>query len=327
MGAPAFKPAWWLRSPHLQTLWPSLVRGRFGVRPQLRRERVELDDGDFLDLDWHASSPASPTDRPIVLIVHGLEGSSRSPYAWGMLQATVAAGFDAVIMHFRGCSGEPNRAERTYHSGETTDLAHIVTILSQRASAVAAIGFSLGGNVLLKWLGETGRANPLACAVAISVPYRLERCGERLEHGFSRFYQWWLMRSLRGSVLRKWQSRECHHFELSEVPQTRTFREFDDAVTAPLHGFKDADDYYMRSSSRSYVPSIERPTLLLQAADDPFMYPDVIPHRDEIPPQVTLEVSATGGHVGFVAGTVPWRCEYWAESRATKFIKAHLDTG
>lgn len=324
MGASPFKPAWWLRSPHLQTLWPSLLRARFEPPPTLLRERIELDDGDFLDLDRLREDGPQTAARPLVIVLPGLEGSSRSAYAWGMLRAVNAAGFEGVIMHFRGCSGEPNRAERTYHSGETTDIAQVVKRLGAQAPAVAAVGFSLGGNVLLKWLGETGTANPLACAVAISVPYQLERCAARMEHGFSRFYQWWLMRSLRRSVLTKWRGQECGQFDLAKVPDTRTFREFDDAVTAPLHGFTDADDYYARSSSRRFLPSISRPTLLVHATDDPFMYPDVLPEDNEVPANITLDLSTEGGHVGFVSGTVPWRCEYWAESRAVEFMSSHI---
>lgn len=324
MGAGAFKPAWWLRSPHLQTLWPSLTRGRLRSRPQMYRERLELTDGDFLDLDWMSRACGHRSQHAIVLILHGLEGSSKSSYAWGMLRALQSAGFDPVVIHFRGCSGEPNRNSRSYHSGETSDIARVAAVLARRAPALAAVGFSLGGNVLLKWLGETGPNNPLTCATAISVPFRLDRCAQRLENGFSRLYQWTLMRSLRRSVSRKWHRQKCPYFVLSRVSRTRTFRQFDDEVTAPLHGFHNADDYYEKSSSEAFIPTITRQTLLIQAADDPFMYPDAIPDKRKLPPSVTLELSAFGGHVGFVGGLLPWRCEYWAETRTVRFLRAEL---
>ena len=167
---PGFRPAWWLRNPHLQTLWPALLRRP--PRVALRRERIELPDGDFLDLDW-----AAPPGRALVLVVHGLEGSSRSGYARGMMAAAVARGWGAVTMNFRGCSGSHNRLDRSYHSGETGDLAHVVERLSRefRGLPIAAVGYSLGGNALLKWLGETGAACPLVAAVAVSVPLRLDR--------------------------------------------------------------------------------------------------------------------------------------------------------
>ena len=320
-----FRPPWWLHGPHLQTLWPSLFRPL--RRPPLHRERLELSDGDFVDLDWLAS-PFDPDHaaKPTVMILHGLEGSSRSTYAWGMLNALGARGWNGVVMHFRGCSGEPNLADRRYHSGETGDVAEVATHLlrNHEIAEVAAIGFSLGGNVLLKWLGETGASNPLKCAVAVSVPFLLARCAARLERGFSQFYQWWLMRSMRTSMLAKFSDRENSPLDLDAVRASRTFREFDDRVTAPLHGFADAEDYYQRCSSRSFLRGIGIPTLLIQALDDPFTYSDAVPAQAEIAPCVELETPSGGGHVGFVGGRAPWRAQYWLEERAPHFFSQHF---
>lgn len=314
----SFRPAWWLPGPHLQTLWPNLIRRP--PRPALRRERLELPDGDFLDLDW---TPG--TSGPLVLVLHGLEGSVRSPYAAGILQNLHARGLRAVLMHFRGCSGEPNRLRRGYHSGETGDIAHVVEELQQRypETPLAGLGYSLGGNVLLKWLGETGTDNPLNAAVAVSVPLRLERAADRLEHGASRLYQAHLLRSLRRSIRRKFAASELEPpLPLDELHHLRTFRAFDDAVTAPLHGFRDADDYYTRASSRPFLRDIRVPTLVLQAADDPFLTPDALPEETELSSAVTLELARRGGHVGFVAGRWPGRGRYWLEER----IGEHFET-
>jgi len=319
----SFRPAWWLPGPHLQTLWPSLIRPR--PQPALRRERLELPDGDFLDLDW---TPG--TSGPLVLVLHGLEGSVHSHYAAGIMRALHARGLRAVLMHFRGCSGEPNRLARSYHSGETGDVNHVATELRRRHPDIplAGVGYSLGGNVLLKWLGETGGDNPLAQAVAVSVPLRLDRAADRLEQGASRLYQAYLLRSLRRSVGRKFRSRELSApLALHELRRLRTFRAFDNAVTAPLHGFRDAHDYYARSSSRPFLGDIQVPTLILQAEDDPFLTRDALPDEQELAPAVTLELSPRGGHVGFVTGRWPWRPRYWLEERIVEQLHPLMRTG
>lgn len=309
----AFQPAWWLRNRHAQTLWASVIRRGPDIR--LRRERLELPDGDFLDLDWAGEQ------GPIVLVLHGLEGSSRSRYARGLLCAIRARGWRGVLMHFRGCSGMPNRLDRGYHSGETGDLAAVVATLRAREpdTPICAVGYSLGGNVLLKWLGESGAANPLAAAVAVSVPFQLDDAARTLEHGFARVYQWSLLRRMRRSLRRKFR-RRASPIELEGLRALRTFRAFDDYVTAPLHGFAGVDDYYQRSSSRQYLGGIAIPTLILHARDDAFMTRAAIPQAQELSASVTLELSSYGGHVGFVSGACPWRPSYWLEQR----IPAHL---
>ena len=286
----------------------------------LRRERIELDDGDFLDLDW---SPAA--QGPVVLVLHGLEGSSDSPYARGMLETAHAHGWRGVVMHFRGCSGEPNRLPRSYHSGDTRDLAQVVRILRARhdVPVLTAVGYSMGGNVLLKWLGEQGASVPLVAAVAVSVPYTLSLAAERLARGLSRVYQRRLLDDLRAKLSRKF-SGGTSAIDLEQAHSSRNFWEFDDRVTAPLHGFKDVHDYYTRSSSRQYLANIGIPTLMLHAEDDPFMTPQALPSGDELSPSTRLEVSAAGGHVGFIHGRLPWRPRYWLEERIPAFLESHL---
>lgn len=318
-----FQPAWWLPGPHGQTLWAALVRRR--ARPPLERERVELPDGDFVDLDWAAPRADLRPDPPIVLVLHGLEGSSDSRYARGMLAALARAGWRAAMLHFRGCSGSPNRLARSYHSGDTGDLAFVIGALAARfpCARLGAVGFSLGGNVLLKWLGETADANPLRVAAAVSVPFALGRCADRLEQGFSRAYQWWLMRSMRSSVLAK-APLLADRLDLDRARRSRSFREFDDRVTAPLHGFASADDYYARSSSRGYLRAIAVPTLIVHARDDPFMYPEVVPEAAEVSPAVRLAITGRGGHVGFVEGAWPGRARYWLEEAIPDFLRPYL---
>lgn len=312
----AFKPAWWLRSPHLQTMWPTLFR-RDMKKFVLRRERLELPDGDFIDLDWSGGKQG-----PIVLVLHGLEGSIDSPYAKGMLAALNEQGWRSVFMHFRGCSGEMNRLPRMYHSGETHDLDFVVKTLQKNYpnTPLAAIGFSLGGNVLLKWLGETQQQNPLTAAVAVSVPFELWKTSNRIQKGFSRFYQWYFLKKLLAKVAQK------PAFQAHSLPRMRTIRDFDHYVTAPLHGFLDVDDYYARASSRPYLKSIQVPTLVLHAKDDPFMTPDTIPEQQELSEYVKLEITEEGGHVGFVCGRLPWRPVYWIEQRAPLFLQAYLQS-
>ncbi|OGI54669.1 MAG: alpha/beta hydrolase [Candidatus Muproteobacteria bacterium RIFCSPHIGHO2_02_FULL_60_13] len=313
-----FQPAWWCRGPHAQTLWARLVR----QAPEIRfwRERLELPDGDFIDLDWseHGSGP-------IVIVLHGLEGSSDSPYARGIMQAIERRGWRGVIMHFRGCSSEPNRLARSYHSGDTGDLSHFINTLRRREprTPLATVGFSLGGNVLLKWLGKAGGAAPLRAAVAVSVPYVLRGAAERLNHGFSRLYQWQLLRSLRGTVVEK-RRRIKLPLNIQDLSTLKSFRDFDEYDTAPLHGFDGADHYYTVSSSRQYLKGITVPTLLLHARDDPFMTEKAIPGQNELSESVVLEVSTHGGHVGFVAGAWPWRARYWLEERIPAYLGQYL---
>jgi hypothetical protein len=290
---------------------------RRAPRVPLQRERLELPDGDFLDLDWLAPVDAN---GPLVVVLHGLEGSSDSQYARGLLAAARRRGWRAVVMHFRGCSGEPNRLARSYHSGDTGDLAHVITELRARSPRlpIGVVGYSLGGNVLLKWLGETGSA-VIDAAVAVSVPYDLACAAERLARGVSRLYQWELLRRLRASLRRK-----CRRIALPlrvEAGALRTFRDFDEHVTAPLHGFRGADHYYAVASARQYLPGIRVPTLLLHARDDPFMTEQAIPRPQELSATTTLELYAHGGHVGFVGGAWPWRPLYWLEQRIPQFLQ------
>ncbi|TWC17902.1 MULTISPECIES: hydrolase [unclassified Pseudomonas] len=304
-----FVPARGLGNPHLQTLWGPLWRKTTHIVRQ--RERLWLDDGDFLDLDWHGPHSVK---APLVLVLHGLTGSSNSPYVAGLQQALGHQGWASVALNWRGCSGEPNLLPRSYHSGVSEDLAATITHLRTRRplAPLFAVGYSLGGNVLLKHLGETGSASQLLGAVAVSVPFRLDQCADRIGQGFSRFYQAHFMRELVAYVRNK-QRRFKHDGRheglatlaaLGPLENMRTFWDFDGRVTAPLHGFSDASDYYRRASSRYYMSEINTPTLVIQAADDPFVFPHSLPEPHELSACTQLELHAQGGHVGFVEGTL-----------------------
>ncbi len=312
-----FRPAWWLPGAHAQTIHPFLA-GRESP-PPLTRERLELEDGDFLDLDWTAD-----TGNAVVLVIHGLEGSVRSHYAARLLNRLAGAGFTALFMHLRGCSGVPNRLPRRYHSGETGDLDTVVRRVTLRfpERALHIVGFSLGGNILLKWLGEQGEHAPVHSAVAVSVPFWLDSAATRLEHGFSRGYQRYLLRKLCDALAEKLKQVSVPALDPTVLENIHTLRDFDNAVTAPLHGFRDADDYYRRSSCRQFLQGIRKPTLILHARNDPFMYPDVVPTAAELSDSVRLELSRDGGHVGFVGGRWPWAPRYWVHERICNYLLA-----
>ncbi len=321
-----FQPAWWLRGPHAQTVGARLLRSRDGVR--LRRERLTTPDGDFLDLDWAEVSGQRVGTRPLAIVLHGLEGSATSKYALEAYRQLARRGVAAVGLNFRSCSGELNRAPRLYHSGETDDLRFVLRALASRSPArpLGAIGFSLGGNVLLKYLGEEGRRGrrvPLAAATAISVPYDLAAGAAHMEQGVARAYVWRLVRSLQ----RKVRARAAALRDRIDVPAAlaaRTFRAFDDAATAPLHGFRDADEYYARSSSGSWLPTITVPTRLIHALDDPFLPGAAVPlPAMRANSALDPHVSAFGGHVGFVTGP-PWAPTFWAEAMAAMFVAERL---
>jgi predicted alpha/beta-fold hydrolase len=315
-----FRPAWWLRNAHAQTLWPALARRQ---RPlSVEWERVELEDGDFIDLAWHG-----PIGRPVVLFLHGLEGSLQSHYVSGIIHALAQRGLRTCFMHFRNCGREPNRLPISYHSGKTDDPQRVIEHIKESKGAfpAGALGVSLGGNVLLKWLGEQGAQSPLQTAVAVSVPFRLEQAARRLETGASRIYKRYLLTTMKASYERKFSGMPSPlDIDLEALD---TFFAFDDAITAALHGFDGVDDYYARCSSRPFIPSIRVPTLILHAQDDPFMYPESAPKTDELPDSVTLELTPKGGHIGFIEGRWPWSARYFAERRIAEWLVEGIDAG
>ncbi|MCL1981447.1 MAG: hydrolase [Proteobacteria bacterium] len=311
-----FQPPWWLRNHHLQTLWPKLFRRRPNLA--LAWERLTLADSDFIDLAW-----ATEGSGPVVLILPGLEGNLRSHYPLPLMAVLLRSGLRPVFMHLRGCSGEPNRLTRTYHSGAVEDLAEVLALL--RASGrpvVAAIGFSLGGNLLLRYLGMTGDDSCLRAAMAVSVPFDLADAGRRLEQPGSRLYQHYLLSQLKRSFKRK-QSFIPLPLRV-DLDRIHTLKEYDEQITAPLNGFAGADDYYARCSSMGYLATITTPTLILHSTDDPFMYPHNVPTADQVGPGVCLAIQEHGGHVGFIDGPFPWRTSCLIDRLAPAFILQQL---
>lgn len=321
-----FEPAPWLGGAHLQTVGGKLLRP--SSPPPVERFRLDTPDGDFLDLDV---GPDPGPDRPVVLILHGLEGSSRRAYVLQAFRSLLQREILPVGMNFRGCSGEPNRRARFYHSGETSDLRLVLDWLVDRypGRRLGALGFSLGGNVLLKHLGEQAPAGPTAldAAATVSVPFDLAAGASRLEEGpMGRVYTHYFLRMLRRKIREK-ASAVSKEIDVDEALEAPTLRSFDDAATAPLHGFEDAAEYYRRSSSRRFLDRVRTPTLLLQSRDDPFLPETALPLEViESNPALVSGLTEKGGHVGFVEGS-PWAPRFWAEEQASRFLAHHLIPG
>lgn len=317
-----FKPAFWLKNAHLQTIWPSLFKPQRSIHEQW--ERVELPDGDFIDLVWKGTVNKK-LSRPIVILLHGLGGNLDSSYLKGLMKILSISGFKPVLMHFRGSSGVPNRLPRGYHSGETQDISYVVKQLQNKYpdTPIHAVGFSLGGNVLLKWLGETGESNPLTSAVAISVPFVLETVADTFMKGFARVYQWKLLKQIKKETLIKFNQMPSS-LDLSTVEKISSFWEFDDYVTASLNGFSDVHDYYRKSGCRQYLGSIKIPTLIIHSLDDPFITPEVVPNQKELSSSTVMDFTEYGGHVGFIEGKIPLNAEYWLEKRIPAFLSQFL---
>jgi len=328
MSTPAqhFKPDWWLKSPHLQTIYPALFR--FPVNLDRERIRLLTEDQDFIDIDQIAMD-----HTPVVLLLHGLAGNSQSGYILGLQHALQCSGFASVAINFRGCSGEPNRLARSYHCGDTDDLDFIYRTFRQNHPnrPIAAVGFSLGGSVLLNWLGKQRTVNTLFAAVAVSVPLQLNICADKLDQGFSKIYRNYLLKGLKRYIHVKLKHLQKLGLDdeaeklrrLGSLCAIRSFWEYDHRVVAALHGFKDAHDYYERCSARQYLKSIQTPCLLVQAKDDPFMTEKVLPQPNQLSPFVTLNLLERGGHVGFVGGS-SLREYYWLEQCIPRFLQQHL---
>ncbi len=321
--ADPFRPARGLRRSHLQTIGGRLLRRE--PRLPFRRERLETTDGDFLDLDFPQLGVSG--DAPLVLLLHGLEGFARRGYALNVYRELAARGVAAVGLNFRSCSGEANRTARFYHSGDTGDIRFVLEHLAAEhpGRRLGAVGFSLGGNALLKYLGEEGTGARIAAAVAVSVPYDLAAGALLLEQSrMGRRYTGMFLKTLAAKAMAKRELLRAAGVDLERILAARTFREFDDAATAPLHGFRDADDYYRRSSSAAFLARICVPVLLLQSKDDPFLPPGSFPWAAiDANPYLQAELTEAGGHVGFIGGSI-LRPRFWAERQAARFLAEHL---
>ena len=317
LNAPRFVPAWWLPNAHLQTVYASLFAP--APHPAFRRERWETPDGDFVDMDFIDG----PADAPWVQLFHGLEGSSASPYARMLMEHVRRRGWRGSVLNFRGCSGEMNRLPRAYHSGDSEEVDWVLRRLKARAgpAKLHAVGVSLGGNALAKWLGERGEDAPAVVerAAAVCAPVDLTAAGEALGRGLGRAYTRHFLASLRPRAITR-LARHPGIYDGDAVRRSRTLREFDNLVTAPLHGFRDTDDYWTRASAKPWLGRIRVPTLMLNARDDPFLPESALPTEREVSSAVKLEFPAWGGHVGFVTGPFPGRID-WLPRRLLHFLE------
>ena len=316
----AFEAPWWLPGAHLQTIVPALFARRALVR--YVRERWDTPDGDFIDVDRVQAPPHAAT----LVVFHGLEGSAESRYVRGLMAAASALGWQGIAPHFRGCGGTPNRAPRFYHSGDSAEVDWVLRrVAAERGGdgPIVAAGISLGGNMLLKWLGERGAeaAGIVAAAAAISAPLDLAAGGASLGRGFNRLYASMFLRTLKAKSRVK-LAEYPGLFDRARMEASRDLHAFDDVVTAPLHGYRDADDYWLRASSKPLLPRIAVPTLILNARNDPFLPGTALPGADEVSACVTREFPNAGGHVGFLAAG-PDGSE-WMPRRVMRFLAAGI---
>ncbi|WDE11616.1 hydrolase [Thalassomonas haliotis] len=317
-----FKAAWWLANPHLQTIAAKYLRRK--EKLATITETLELPDGDFIDLAW-TEIPPPDSARPLVVLLHGLEGSIESHYARGMLKAVKEKGWLGVLMHFRGCSGKPNRQARSYHSGDIRDISYLSDLLRQRypGCPLSAVGFSLGGNVLARYLALTPD-NPYQAAVIICAPLHLSSCSDRINRGFSKVYQQYLVKMLKASTSEKIARQQVTRLDAKSLAGIATIRDFDNQVTAPINGFLDAEDYYQQMSGRELLADIRQPCLVIHAMDDPFLSHSHITSRLKLSGSTTFELCRRGGHVGFIAGNNPFKPKFWLEHRVPAYLKEQL---
>lgn len=312
----------WLPGGHVQTIYPALFRRLPHVT--IHRERLELPDGDFLDIEW-----SGKTRQRLVILSHGLEADVKTAYIQGMAAALVRRGWDVLAWNFRGCGGEPNRLLRMYHSGATEDLHAVVNyaLANHPAESIDLIGFSLGGNLTLKYLGENPAGFPpqIGRAVAFSTPCDLACSSRQLSHPSNRVYMDRFLIAMRAKIRVK-KAMFPDQLDLAGLRRIRTFQEFDDRYTAPIHGFRDAADYWARNSSRQFFSKIKVATLLVNAANDPFLGPGCYPREEAAAStRFHFEEPATGGHIGFAAFGNGG--EYWSETRATEFLEYPICCG
>lgn len=315
----AFQPHPLLNGAHLQTIAQLL---RPVPRLALRRERLELADGDFVDVGW---SGDHNSNGPLAILVHGLAGGFESKYLLGTARQLIALGWRTLILQLRGAGPEPNRLSRSYNQDDTEDLRYVWRLLRQRepAAFIASVGWSLGGNLMLKALAEEGEAAPIDLAAAASVPFKIRPCIERLRRGFSRVYQKHLLGFVKAALRRK--HLRVPQLNLSAALAAQNFLEYDVAHTAPLAGYLDVEDYYTHASCGQFLKSIQRRTLVVHALDDPFMTADIVPGAEALSPHVTLEIARTGGHVGFISAGVFGQPYFWLERRLTQYLHQAFD--
>ncbi|PHQ65514.1 MAG: hydrolase [Sulfurimonas sp.] len=316
-----FTPSFLLKNRHIQTLYSSFFRKI--PKHKFEIEKFKLSDGDFIECYWY-NKRETKSNKPIVLLFHGLTGSYKSPYIQGTMRELDKNGFDSVLVHFRGCSGIMNKKATSYHSGKTDDALEFIESLKVRFKNLKlfGVGYSLGGNMLLKLLGELKENSPFSAAVSVSAPMELDVCADHMNSGSSKFYQHILMKDLNAALEKKYDTHDMKSLikmPREEVKDLSSFWQFDEVYTAPIHGFDSAQDYYTKSSSKQFLKHIKTNTLIIHALDDPFTTPKILPKKDELSRYVKLEVYPNGGHVGFIEGSF-LKPKYWLEERIINYF-------
>jgi len=309
-----------LKNPHLQTILPLLYSNK---KAGYLHEDFYFEDGDFTEVVY-SENPKSKTFEHVSVLFHGLGGSIDSHYIQRLMQTLSETGHLCVLMHFRGCGMKTNESKRSYHAGETGDADSLIQTLKKEhpQAKLHAIGYSLGANMLLKLLSTYKDRSPLESAVCVSAPLELEICTRHLSKGFAKVYQKYLLKGLKKSLLSKAKKYDLESewgLTSEVIKNIKSIYEFDDIYTAPAHGFKDANDYYTKNSSKQFLKEIQTPTLMIHAIDDPFMPDSVLPTKDQLSPYVQLELSDNGGHVGFIQGSV-FKPSFWLDHRIKSFF-------
>ncbi len=321
-----FKPGWGIRGGHAQTIAGRFTRNRYGII--FNRRRLQTPDGDFIDLDFpEIAGYLLDESAPLVLLLHGLEGNARKPYACETYYYLAQRGIRSVGMNYRSCSGEMNNKPYSYHAGATGDVNMVYQLLDQWFPNIpkGMIGFSLGANLTLKYLGELGENvwPSLKTAVAISPPFDLQKNSQTMDHGLTRIYSRIFLRAIRRKLVAKSDIIQ-EIIDLESVLKSTSITELDKIYTAPINGFKDENDYYKQCSSANYIDNITIPTLILRAIDDPLFDPEDIPHDSIMEnPHIYSFITANGGHLGYIEGR-PWKYSAWAEKQGAKFISRFL---
>ena len=320
----SFVPAMGLSNGHIQTIWPFIFRK--APRLNRTRERFATPDNDFSDVDWYGNG-----EKGIVILMHGLTGCSSSHYILGLQQALERQNFTTAALNFRACSGEPNLKAGSYHAGFTNDIHQLYqTIRKQNPNTpIYTVGFSLGGNIMLKWLGEYADELDISGAVAVSVPFKLANCADKVDTGLSKIYRYHLIGEMKKKLAGKLKFFEENNLHsesqklkaLGDIGWIKSFWEFDHHVVAALHGFDGVNDYYQKNSSIGFLKDIQTNTLLIHAKDDPFMSPSVLPNEHELSKSTRLITTQNGGHVGFINRNTEGEVDYWLERKVVSFLE------
>jgi len=318
----AFKPAAFLNNAHLQTLYSPFFKKKISLEYEI--ERFDLEEGDFLECYWNNKNALNKNNK-IVVLLHGLEGSYNSPYIKGLTQKLEEKNYTSVVMHFRGCAKKENVSPKAYHSGETQDLKKWLHYLKKKyKKELYLVSYSMAGNVLLKYLGEEKDQSLVEAAVCVCAPLQLNISAKEINKGFSKVYQYHLLKHLKKKLLKKFETykmQELLGIKKERIKRIKTIQDFDDIYTAKIYGFSSAMDYYKKASALPYLKHIQQKTLIIHALDDPFMNPSILPKKEYFSKHCILEVHKKGGHVGFIAGSI-FKPKYYLEERILSFLES-----